>query len=84
MCCGRETVQQRVATQSTASHAANPGKGQESHSGVTFQYAGITGMTVMGPVSGRQYRFSHPGARVEVDPRDRVLLASLRQLRQLA
>jgi len=38
-------------------------------------------MTVRGPVSGIEYRFASPGARVEVDARDRVLLASIRQLR---
>jgi len=50
---------------------------------VSFIYVGHTGMTVQGPVSGRNYRFDRPGDRVEVDPRDRILLASLRQLRQV-
>jgi hypothetical protein len=40
-------------------------------------------MTVIGPVSGVRYRFDRPGARVEVDARDRALLASIRQLRQV-
>jgi hypothetical protein len=50
---------------------------------VSFVYVGTTGLTVRGPVSGREYRFDRPGARVEVDPGDRILLASLRQLRQV-
>lgn len=40
-------------------------------------------MSVTGPVSGIRYRFDKPGARVEVDARDRVLLASIRQLQQV-
>ena len=47
---------------------------------VWFVYGGKTGMTVVGPVSGRIYRFERPGARVNVDPRDRFLLASIPQL----
>ena len=50
---------------------------------VSFEYAGQTGLSVTGPISGIRYRFDHPGAVVEVDARDRVLLASLRQLRQV-
>jgi hypothetical protein len=50
---------------------------------VSFVYAGNTSMSVTGPVSGIRYRFDKPGARVEVDARDRVLLASIRQLQQV-
>jgi hypothetical protein len=50
---------------------------------VSFEYSGPTGLTVTGPVSGVRYRFDRPGAVVEVDARDRILLASLRQLRQI-
>jgi hypothetical protein len=48
-----------------------------------FQYIGKTGLTAIGPVSGRHYRFSHPGAIVEVDPRDRASLALVPNLRQV-
>jgi hypothetical protein len=41
-------------------------------------------LTVRGPVTGIEYRFDGPGKRVEVDARDRVLLAALRQLRQIS
>jgi hypothetical protein len=49
---------------------------------VSFVYVGNTGMKVSSPVSG-QISLRHPGGRLEVDLRDRVLLASLRQLRQV-
>jgi hypothetical protein len=51
---------------------------------VSFINQGTTPVTVRGPVTGVEYRFDRPGARVEVDSRDRILLASLRQLRQIA
>jgi hypothetical protein len=50
---------------------------------VKFEYAGPTGLTVTGPVTGVRYRFDGPGSLVDVDVRDRILLASIRQLRQL-
>ena len=51
---------------------------------VVFQYVGNTSLTAVGPVSGRHYQFSHPGATVEVDPRDRASLARVPHLRQIS
>ena len=50
---------------------------------VFFKYLGQTGMTVVGPKSGKRYRFDAPGAVVEVDLRDRPSLAGLPQLREV-
>jgi hypothetical protein len=87
MCCGRDRAQQKVTSKPLSSRPANrPATAvnrETPQSRVAYVYAGNTGMTVTGPVSGKQYRFDHPGARVEVDARDRVLLASVRQLRQV-
>ena len=83
MCCGRDRAQLRVTSKPPGPGAANPVNRKAPQPGVSFVYLGNTGMTVTGPVSGAQYRFDRPGARVEIDPRDRVLLASLRQLRQV-
>jgi hypothetical protein len=49
---------------------------------VGFEYTGRTGLTVVGPVSGQRYRFDRPGARVEVDGRDRRGLAGVPHLRE--
>jgi len=47
-----------------------------------FEYIGSGGsFTVESSRSGKRYRFEQTGARLEVDPRDRPLLAGLRQLR---
>lgn len=87
MCCGRDRAQQgatsRPPAPNPATRPAVPVVRENPSARVAYVYAGNTGMTVTGPVSGKQYRFDQPGARVEVDARDRVLLASVRQLRQV-
>ncbi|BDI05255.1 hypothetical protein [Sphaerotilus microaerophilus] len=49
-----------------------------------FEYIGATGLTVIGPASGRRYRFERPGAQVGIDARDRGALERLPQLRCLS
>jgi hypothetical protein len=53
-----------------------------AHQVVSFEYVGKTALTAIGPVSGGHYRFSHPGAIVEVDPRDIASLATVPNLRK--
>lgn len=48
-----------------------------------FEYIGPTSFTVIGPASGRCYRFERRGARQIADPRDRAALEALPQLRPL-
>jgi hypothetical protein len=52
------------------------------HPAVVFEYVGKTALTAIGPVSGRHYRFSRPGAILEVDPRDSASLAAVPNLRK--
>ena len=49
-----------------------------------YQYTGMTAMTVAGPLSGAKYRFTAPGAKVQVDLRDVAAMAALPNLRRLA
>lgn len=52
--------------------------------GITaFQYTGPTALTAIGPLSGRRYQFTRPGAVLAVDPRDRASLAAIPNLRQV-
>lgn len=81
MCCGRE--QMRFTAERQSRHKANLPPAVIFADRVSFEYAGQTGLTVTGPISGIRYCFDHPGSVVEVDARDRILLASLRQLRQV-
>jgi hypothetical protein len=49
-----------------------------------FEYTGRSALSVFSRTTGRTYRFDRPGARMEADPRDRTLLASVSDLRQIA
>ena len=49
----------------------------------SVRYTGPTSVTTTGPVSGRQYKFTHTGAIVQVDPRDRAALTKVPHLRQI-
>jgi hypothetical protein len=51
---------------------------------VFFEYVGRTALSVVGPATGKHYRFERPGARLEVDLRDRRAMAAVPNLRQLA
>lgn len=82
MCCGRNRTQMR-ATVSPPSRPAVNAPPQKLPSHVSFVNIGNTAITVKGPITGLEYRFDRPGARLEVDWRDRILLASIRQLRQV-
>lgn len=50
---------------------------------VMFELVGRGPATVVGPVSGRRYRFAGPGDRVRIDPRDRPALAARAELRRV-
>lgn len=83
-CCGKMRLS-KTPPGSHASVAQAAGPVQASRqSRVFFEYLGRTALTVVGPVSGRRYRFDRPGARLEVDLKDRRSLAALPLLRQMA
>jgi hypothetical protein len=48
-----------------------------------FEYLGATAITVVGSVTGRQYRFATPGVPVVVDARDRWSLARVPLLHEV-
>jgi hypothetical protein len=50
---------------------------------VAFEYTGNTAMAVIGAVSRLRYTFIKPGAKVDVDVRDRASLAAVPHLRQV-
>lgn len=50
---------------------------------IQFEYVGESGLTAIGPITGRHYRFVGPGARVAVDPRDAPSLRAVPRLKQV-
>jgi len=69
-CCGG----QRSGTTRPATR-----DGISGHAAVTvaFVYTGQSSLTVIGGASGRAYRFSHPGCRLELDARDAPTAATV-------
>ena len=74
MCCGNSRTPFRPGTPASPAPSHVP-------SGATFENIGRTGLTVVGPVTGRRYHFAGTGARVTVDPRDRASVSTLSALR---
>jgi hypothetical protein len=87
-CCGKKRSQARPTTQTPSvpesAESASLPRPPEHDSLAYFQYLGKTGLTVMGPRTGKRYRFHRPGTVVAVDPRDRHALAAVSILRQVA
>lgn len=84
-CCGGKRVEFYRVTphQAAAEHLQNaPIHRIVQPMTVYFQYVGRTGLTVTGPITGRQYRFNHTGAVVGVDGRDAGSMAAVPHLRR--
>ncbi len=82
-CCGQQ--RQQIQGQATIEREAGAPSRSASITlpDAYFQYQGDRGLTVIGPISGKRYRFSYPGAVMAVDPRDRRSLTAIHQLKQV-
>jgi hypothetical protein len=49
----------------------------------SFEYTGKTPLIITGRMSGKQYRFTHPGNRQNIDPRDVPAILSNPALKKL-
>src|SRR6516164_1237660 len=87
-CCGRQIpVIGGGASAASRFHPAPAGQTARTQvrlrTRVYFEYVGRTGMTAIGAVTGRRYRFERPGARAAVDPADKPSLAKVPHLKQV-
>jgi len=78
MCCGRQ--KQQIPNFPATVRVAS---GIPPAASAPFVYTGKTAMTVVSPLTGKQYRFARTGARVEVDLRDRSWIAVVPHLRRV-
>ncbi len=76
-CCGQGRV---PAPRYALAAAASARKGAARPAAVNFQYTGKTVLTVVGPVTGIQYRFDGHGAVLPVDARDQRAVAAVPHL----
>ena len=79
MCCGKGREQLRR----TSPQAQEFRTGSGPVPVVCFEYVGNSALTVLGPVTGRRYRFDRPGDRVLVDLRDTPSVAAVPHLREI-
>lgn len=89
MCCGKKRAQARRGEPAESRSAARTEAirllEQEPADAIAyFQYLGKTSLIVQGPRTQKQYRFSHPGAVVAVDPLDKRALSAVTILRRVA
>jgi hypothetical protein len=72
-CCGKGRANLRAVMSPDVHRASSP---MSSGYGlvVYFECVGSARLIARGPISGRIYEFSGPGARLEVDSRDRHAL----------
>ncbi len=80
-CCGGKRSRYRAAA--TAPERGSRPARRAVHTVVEFEYFGETAMTVVGPITGRRYRFGGPGVGVAVDARDAPSLRAVPKLRRI-
>lgn len=73
-------VERRVPVKANATHVASPALA--AGGSVWFEYFGAGALTVVGPITQRRYTFATYGARLAVDPRDRLSLRTVPHLRE--
>ena len=77
-CCGKTSRPQPVENNYTQTVPFVPPAPTLQH----FVYVGNTGLTAIGLVTGRHYRFSGPGSVVTVDSRDAASMAGVPNVRR--
>ena len=77
-CCGKNRAAAPVATHDAPRATVT----RQTPTAQYFEYVGKTGLTAVGPVTGRHYRFVRPGARLAVDERDAPSMAGVPNLRK--
>lgn len=86
-CCGRGSLTDLGSSplapvpRAPRQEARNEGPMRQSH--LIFEYFGRSGLTAIGGVTGKRYRFDRPGARIAVEPVDKPSLVSVPHLRRV-
>ena len=86
-CCGKTTGRNEGGSTHATAGMATAGVPASTRTVVVptsavFEHDRASGLTVVGPATGRRYRFEGPGSLVEVDVRDAPALAAVPGLRR--
>ena len=81
-CCGKQR-EQFLGTSQVPPRGNDRQRQPLPQPAIRFEYVGATGLTVLGPVTGKRYRFDKPGSRLLVDLRDAPSMASVPHLRRV-
>ncbi len=88
-CCGNKRQQMqsvpsagRVYSSHSMPQSVDPKRNEIRYSEAYFEYKGTRSMMIIGPHTGKQYRFNKQGDVVAVDLKDRVALQGVRDLRE--
>ncbi len=87
MCCGKARLAAPNPPRVVGDAPSNPSGAsalghQHDLKGSSFEYVGKTALTVVSPLTGKRYRFPEPGARLEVDVRDRSWITFVPHLKR--
>ena len=83
MCCGRQAFStQDPVRHATAAAPVAPVRDNTFSAAARFEYTGKTALTVVSPLTGRKYRFRHPGECLDVELRDQSWLPFVPNLRR--
>lgn len=84
-CCGKKREQIKSTTPRPRVSLNRPiaisPASTDNEGVIEYEYIGRTGLNLIGPVTGKFYRFDRPGARLAVDPRDKPGLINVPLLR---
>jgi hypothetical protein len=83
-CCQgkRKQFHQSIRPESEPAPSSRFSQPAVSRTLVYFEYTGQTGLTAVGPITGKRYRFDRPGAALAVDGRDAPSLSAVPNLRR--
>jgi hypothetical protein len=77
-CCGKNRPVRQVENNGSTPVPSTHRTSRAQH----FEYTGRTSLTVVGPITGRRYRFTHPGVRLAVDEGDSPSMLGVPNLRR--
>lgn len=81
-CCGQKRNEYRQQERQPASGSVYNYTPPKMWEDVLFEYTGKTALTVQGSITGKRYRFEHPGDKQVIDYRDAAGMMAVPVLRK--